>query len=169
MVTCSHAKSDVIKLLDFGMVLSAAELSATPHLTKEDQVFGTLLFMPPEQITKGSRILDERSDLYSLGAVGDFLLIWRPPFDKEQNLDALLAHAVEPVIPPSQLVTGIPDELSQMILRCLEKKPEERFPDARSLEQALANLACAKNRDDEKAAQWWKNQPDLHEKEWKRS
>lgn len=158
MVTCHHDKYDIIKLLDFGLVLSAAGLSATPHLTKEGQVFGTPLFMPPEQITKGSRVLDERSDLYALGAVGYFLLTGRPPFDREQDLDAILAHAVEPVVPPSQLSADVPDDLDRIILHCLVKKPEERISSAHSLEQRLAHTACSADWNDEKAAQWWQEQ-----------
>lgn len=157
MVVRGNDKYDVIKLLDFGLVLSAPELSATPHLTKEGQVFGTPLFMPPEQITKGSRVLDERSDLYSLGAVGYFLLTGRPPFDREQDLEAILAHAIEPVVPPSQLSADVPEDLEQIILRCLAKKPEERFPSAHSLELALAQTACSPDWENEQAARWWQS------------
>src|SRR5690606_28762112 len=102
------------------------------------QIFGTPLFMPPEQITGGSRVLNEQSDLYALGAVGYFLLTGRPPFDREQDLEAILAHAVDPVIPPSQLCPAVPGDLEQIILHCLAKKPNERIHTAKSLEQALS-------------------------------
>src|SRR2546423_14975961 len=59
---------DVAKLLDFGLVLPAATVRAA-HLSAEGQILGTPQFMSPEQ-AKGGRELDERSDIYALGAVG---------------------------------------------------------------------------------------------------
>ena len=70
---------DVAKLLDFGLVRPAATARAA-HLSEEGQILGTPLFMSPEQAT-GGRELDERSDIYSLGAVAYYLLTGRPPFD----------------------------------------------------------------------------------------
>ena len=75
---------DVAKLLDFGLVLPAAGPPA-PHLTGEGQVLGTPLFMSPEQAMGGGRVVDERSDLYSLGAVAYYLLTGRPPFDGRER------------------------------------------------------------------------------------
>ena len=70
---------DVAKLLDFGLV-RPAESNRSPHLSDEGQILGTPLFMSPEQAT-GGRELDERSDIYSLGAVAYYVLTGRPPFD----------------------------------------------------------------------------------------
>src|SRR5207249_2684079 len=69
---------DVAKLLDFGLVRPAAT-ARVPHLSREGVILGTPLFMSPEQAT-GGRELDERTDIYSLGAVAYFLLTGRPPF-----------------------------------------------------------------------------------------
>ena len=112
--------------------------------------------MSPEQAT-GSRELDERSDIYSLGAVAYYLLTGRPPFEGEDGIAVLIAHARDPVVPPSRLRPGIPEDLERVVLRCLAKDPAERFPDAASLERALAECGCAGNWDQDQAARWWRD------------
>jgi serine/threonine-protein kinase len=145
---------DVAKLLDFGLVLPAAR-SGAAHLSGEGQILGTPLYMAPEQAT-GRRELDERGDLYALGAVAYFLLTGRPPFEGEDGLGLLIAHARDPVVPPSRVRPGIPEDLERVVLRCLAKDPAGRFPDAEGLEQALATCACAGDWDQDRAARWWR-------------
>jgi tRNA A-37 threonylcarbamoyl transferase component Bud32 len=146
---------DVAKLLDFGLVRSAATPRAA-HLSGEGQILGTPLFMSPEQ-ARGGRELDERSDIYSLGAVAYYLLTGRPPFDEADGIGVMIAHARDPVIPPSQVRAGIPDDLDRVVLRCLAKAPGDRFPDAESLEQALGECACAAEWQQPQAARWWRS------------
>ena len=129
---------DVAKLLDFGLVRPAATARAA-HLSAEGQILGTPLFMSPEQAT-GGRELDERSDIYSLGAVAYYLLTGRPPFEGEDGIAVMIAHARDPVVPPSRVRAGIPEDLERVVLRCLAKDPAERYPDAASLERALGAL-----------------------------
>lgn len=145
--------TDVAKLLDFGLVRSAATVNA-PHLSEEGRILGTPLFMSPEQ-AMGSRELDERSDIYSLGVVAYYLLTGRPPFDEGGGIAALIAHARDPVIPPSRLRPEIPEDLEAVVLRCLAKPPDDRFPNAESLEHALGECACAGDWDENRAGQWW--------------
>ena len=144
---------DVAKLLDFGLVRPAAG-SRAAHLTGEGQVLGTPLFMSPEQAT-GGRELDERSDIYSLGAVAYYLLTGRPPFDGGDGIGVMIAHARDPVVPPSRVRADVPEDLERVVLRCLAKDPAERFPDAESLERALGACACAGEWDRERASRWW--------------
>jgi serine/threonine protein kinase len=145
---------DVAKLLDFGLVLPRAG-SPTPHLTGEGQVLGTPMFMAPEQVMGGGRVVDERSDLYALGAVAYFLLTGRPPFDGGNRIGVMIAHARDPVVPPSRDRADVPEDLERVVLRCLAKEPTERFPDAESLERALSACSCAAYWDRERAARWW--------------
>ena len=91
----------------------------------------------------GGRQLDERSDIYSLGAVAYYLLTGRPPFDLGDGLGVMLAHVHDPVVPPSLVQAGIPADLEAVVLRCLAKEPSGRFPDAESLERALDDCACS--------------------------
>ena len=105
----------------------------------------------------GGRELDERSDIYSLGAVAYYLLTGRPPFDGEGGIAVMIAHARDPVVPPSRVRAGIPEDLERVVLRCLAKDPAERFPDAESLERALGACACAGDWDQDRAARWWQD------------
>jgi hypothetical protein len=147
---------DVAKLLDFGLVLPRAG-SPTPHLTGEGQVLGTPLFMSPEQVKSGGRVVDERSDLYALGAVAYYLLTGRPPFDGRDGIGVMIAHARDPVVPPSRDRADVPEDLEREVLRCLAKDPAERFPDAESLERALAACASVGDWDQDRAARWWQD------------
>jgi eukaryotic-like serine/threonine-protein kinase len=145
---------DVAKLLDFGLVLPAAILGETT-LTGEREILGTPLYMSPEQ-AKGHK-LDARSDIYSLGAVAYYLLTAQPPFQANGRTAVLIAHARDPVEPPSRVRPGIPEDLERVVLRCLAKPPDQRFPDAEALEQALGACACAGDWDQVRAAQWWQD------------
>ncbi|MGO8897799.1 MAG: serine/threonine-protein kinase [Isosphaeraceae bacterium] len=146
---------DVAKLLDFGLVRPSASPSAA-DLSGEGKILGTPLFMSPEQ-ARGGRELDERSDIYSLGAVAYYLLTGRPPFDESDGIEAMIAHARDPVIPPSQFQARIPEDLEHVVLRCLAKDPSSRFPDADHLERALGECACAAEWDLSRAARWWRS------------
>jgi eukaryotic-like serine/threonine-protein kinase len=144
---------DVAKLLDFGLVLPVAKRDA-PQLSGEGRVLGTPQFMSPEQ-AKGDAELDGRSDIYSLGAVAYYLLTGRPPFVEEDGIRLLIAHARDPVVPPSLICANIPRDLERVVLRCLAKDPADRFPDSESLERALGKCRCVGDWDQDRASQWW--------------
>jgi serine/threonine-protein kinase len=146
---------DVAKLLDFGLARPAAPAPA-PDLSAAGQILGTPLFMSPEQAT-GDRELDRRSDIYSLGAVAYYLLTGRPPFGGTGGLAVLIAHARDPVVPPSLILTGVPEDLERVVLRCLAKDAADRFADAESLERALGACACSGDWDQDRAARWWRD------------
>ena len=69
----------------------------------------------------------------------------------------LIAHARDPVVPPSLVRSGIPEDLERVVLRCLAKDPADRFPDAESLERALGECDCAGEWDLMQAARWWRD------------
>jgi serine/threonine-protein kinase len=152
-VAQGDGRYDVVKLLDFGLVRPVAAM-ASPRLTQEGAISGTPLFMSPEQ-AEGLGNLDARSDIYSLGAVAYALLTGRPPFERRTAMEVLIAHARDEVTPPSQLRGNVPADLERVILRCLAKKPEDRFQDIASLEQALAECTAADQWTEEQAARWW--------------
>ena len=112
--------------------------------------------MPPEQATSYDEV-DGRGDIYSLGAVAYFLVTGAPPFSGRNTTEIIMAHANEQVMPPSKIVPTIPSDLERIILRCLEKKPQNRFQDVESLEEALAVCECAAEWTEKKAAQWWED------------
>src|SRR5262249_41435531 len=62
----------------------------------------------------------------------------RPPFERTNPLEVIVAHARDEVVPPSRQRPDVPADLERVVLRCLAKRPEDRFQDAESLEQALS-------------------------------
>ncbi len=156
VVAILGGKCDVAKVLDFGLVKLTTHPDA-PQLTADYTVSGTPQYMSPEQAT-AARTLDGRADIYSLGAIVYYMLTGRPPFEGNNPTELMIAHARDPVVPPSHHQPGIPADLEAVVLRCLAKAPADRYPDARSLASALAACAAAPEWDDEKAEQWWTDQ-----------
>jgi serine/threonine-protein kinase len=145
---------DVAKLLDFGLVQEARVGKGDGRLTHHGTIIGSPPYMSPEQAA-GKAELDAPSDIYSLGAVAYFLLTGQPPFVRETAMMMLMAHAYEPVEPLQKLRPDVSADLQAIVLRCLEKDPCQRFPNAHSLEQALAACAAAEPWTEEQAALWW--------------
>jgi serine/threonine-protein kinase len=146
---------DVAKLLDFGLVRCVGSDKSTVKLTQEGVVAGSPMYMSPEQV-KGRDDLDPRSDIYNLGLVAYFLLTGQPPFERETPMEALMAHVYEPVPALEHLRKGVPADLQEIVLQCLEKAPARRFQNVAALERALGQCACANLWDEEKAAAWWR-------------
>jgi serine/threonine-protein kinase len=145
---------DVAKLLDFGLVKPLLEETQPIQLTTEGVITGTPLFMSPEQAT-GDAEPDARSDIYSLGAVGYYLLTAKPPFEEKRPIKLLMAHAQQEVVPPSQHSPDVPEDLEGVILRCLAKHPAERYQTAAELKQALSDCDDASGWSGPQAALWW--------------
>ncbi len=144
---------DFVKLLDFGLVKMAVE-PASAQLSRDGAIVGSPLYMSPEQAS-GEREPDGRSDIYALGAVAYFLLTGQAPFDGQNAMQVMIAHARDPVVPPSKIRTGLPEDLEAVVLRCLVKDPAERFQDTIRLEQALGECQSTGLWNRERAAEWW--------------
>lgn len=129
-------RKGVAKVVDFG--LAQLTQGGDLRLTQAGMTMGTPLYMSPEQV-QGQKV-DQRSDLYSLGATFYHLLAGRPPFRGETAL-AVAYHQVH--TPPPSLTDSRPDvsaALSRLIQRLLAKPPDERFPSAQALLQELREL-----------------------------
>jgi serine/threonine-protein kinase len=148
---------DVAKILDFGLVKSHASGDSADQLSQEGAITGTPAFMSPEQ-ADGQKELDARSDLYSLGCVAYYLLTGQPPFVKPTALQTLIAQICDPPRAPTELRADVPPDLQAVVLRCLEKAPQQRFASAERLEKDLAACHCAGMWTEERAASWWQNQ-----------
>ncbi len=144
---------DVAKLLDFGLAKPMSDVQEA-GLTQEGTITGSPLFMSPEQAT-GSNEVDERSDIYSLGAVMYLMATGKPPFDYSSPLKVLVAHASETPVSPRELNPTIPVELEEIILRCLEKQPEDRFQDVASLQEQLEQVQFDEYWSSKQASAWW--------------
>jgi eukaryotic-like serine/threonine-protein kinase len=119
-------------LTDFGI---ARRLEAT-GLTAGGELIGTPEYMSPEQATGGA--LDGRTDLYSLGVVGFYALSGRLPFESASIPGILLQHATELPPPVGPLAPAAPRALTQAVMRCLEKNPEDRYAFAKEFADALS-------------------------------
>jgi serine/threonine protein kinase len=152
---------DFVKVLDFGVATITAEAvqhdqgpteplgvagkvreaatepgdGSEPPVEPERAV-GTPLYISPEAAC--GRPTDARSDIYALGGVLYFMLTARPPFI-ERNAPALLRAHVErrPTSPSALLSTPLPEYVEKLVLRCLAKHPDDRYPDADALIRAI--------------------------------
>jgi hypothetical protein len=120
-------------LVDFGIV---KYLDGPAHLTDAGYIVGTPLYMSPEQAL-GSQSVDARSDLYGMGAVLFQLLTGAPPFEGTDSQEIVGRHISEPVPSANLSRDGIPPWISGIVLRCLAKHPDDRFPTARALLEAI--------------------------------
>jgi serine/threonine-protein kinase len=120
-----------VKLLDFGVakLLGGGDRGST----RSGVVIGTPEYMSPEQTAAGTKAIDARADLYSLGVVAYELLAGRLPFEAESWLDIMVMHQKAP--PPP--LEGVRPEIAAVVLRALAKAPEDRFADAATMRAAL--------------------------------
>jgi hypothetical protein len=120
-------------ITDFGL----AHFSADACLTQTGDLLGTLRYMSPEQAGGHAALLDQRTDVYSLGATLYELLTLRPIFDgaNRQVLLLQILHA-EPA-PPRSISTAIPTELETIVLKAVAKTPGERYASAQELADDL--------------------------------
>jgi len=127
---------DFVKVLDFGLVKSAASSGdSQSQLTLDGTTTGTPAYMSPE-MALGDKNMDARSDIYSLGCVAYWLLTGQLVFKGNTPTAVLLAHVQNPPIPPSQRSElEIPEDLERVILTCLEKDPTRRPQGAQELSQ----------------------------------
>ncbi|MAT15562.1 MAG: serine/threonine protein kinase [Planctomyces sp.] len=146
---------DFVKVLDFGLVRQTNPDAS--DATAENVISGTPRYMAPEQVM-GEPNLDARCDIYALGCIAYFTLTGRTPFTEESVMADMIAHTNKEVIPPSRHADGISPELEAVILKCLEKKKEDRFASVFDLQQALRDCPGYGDWDSRQAAVWWEEQ-----------
>lgn len=127
-----------VKVLDFGLVKLIRDDSEV--MTREDVFIGSPRYMAPEQIHRAP--VDGRADLYALGVILYQMLAGHVPFAGDNPVQTLMGHVNEPV-PPLRLPAGVavPAGLEALVMRCLEKDPDHRFPNADALIRALEDVA----------------------------
>jgi serine/threonine-protein kinase len=106
----------------------------------------------------GEHFLKKRFLTPLVSLVSYYLLTGQPPFVKPSALQTLIAHVCDPPLAPSKLRADVPADLQAVVLRCLEKAPEQRFANAGCLEKELAACHCAGMWTEERAASWWQKQ-----------
>ncbi len=130
--------TQVIKILDFGISKSADSTAdrRTQQLTGGRTVLGSPPYMSPEQV-RSPKSVDHRTDIWSLGICMYELLTNSMPFGGDE-LQETFAQILEKEAPPIRsLVTGVPEGLEHIVMKCLAKKREDRFADVGELAKAL--------------------------------
>ena len=134
MITPGPRDRFVVKVLDFGIAKITDDEMA---MTETGAIFGTPEFMSPEQ-ARGDGA-EPRSDLYALGAILYYALTGKLPFRGKNKFAVLNKHLNDPPTPPAQIAPhlDIPGPLEAVIMKCLNKGPEERYANAEDLYDAL--------------------------------
>jgi len=136
-----------VRIMDFGVARSLK----TEEGTGSGIVIGTPEYMSPEQTEGGEA--DPRSDIYSLGIILYEMVTGRVPFESNSFMEVMDRQRNEPPAPPGGFSPEIPESLNRLILRCLEKKKEDRYQTAEELGHDLERLESRIPRAESGAAQ----------------
>ncbi len=152
MVCQRGGEFGVVKVLDFGLVKDTADRDA--EQTSMAELSGTPLYMAPERILSPGKA-DGRVDIYALGIIAYKLLTGRNLFEPNED-EELFELIINGVVPrPSDHADNIPEAFDDLIYRCMQKKPEDRPVNIRTLIHELNKIECEDTWGNEQAAAWW--------------
>jgi len=121
-----------VKVTDFGIALAA---NASQTITCGEQVMGSVHYFSPEQARGG--VVEEQSDVYSLGIVFYEMLTGEIPFSGESPISIALKHLNEEITPLREVVPHLPEELEKIILKAVQKNPYSRYSSVTELKEDL--------------------------------
>jgi hypothetical protein len=124
---------------DFGVAKALSQAGDAPTVTTQMVAVGTPAYMAPEQAMADPHI-DQRVDIYAVGALAYELLSGRPPFTAITTQEVLAAHVHDAPVPLSKLAPKTPPALARLVMRCLEKNPADRWQTAQELLAELEAL-----------------------------
>jgi serine/threonine-protein kinase len=127
-------KSSSVKVLDFG--ISKVAVGPASAMTQTSSVMGSPLYMSPEQLMSAKHV-DARSDIWSMGIVLYELLAGGPPYIADTMPEVVAKILQMPLPPLRQTRPGVPEELTQVVARCLAKDPAQRYANVADLARAL--------------------------------
>ncbi|MEZ5557237.1 MAG: ATP-binding protein [Pseudomonadales bacterium] len=126
---------DDVHLIDFGLATLAPR--EYPQGEHDGQLSGTLPYVSPEQTGRVNRVVDYRTDLYSLGATLYALFCGQPPFTSSDPLELIHAHIASTPKPLNAVQAQVPRWLSDVVQKLLAKQPEERYQSASAVRDDL--------------------------------
>jgi serine/threonine protein kinase len=128
------------KLIDFGLSMAQGEENEAIHAERSEAPrVGTVAYLAPEQ-ARNSTLVDQRADIYALGATIYHAVTGRLPFTGNNAAQVLLRHIEDEPAPPKAIVPNLSEPLSDAILRMMAKKPCDRYGNARQLLDALRQV-----------------------------
>jgi len=153
LLVINDKKQEVVKIVDFGIAKLMPEAKKeTFHLTQAGQLFGSPLFMSPEQCA--NKKIDNRTDIYAVGATMYNALAARPPFEGATLPEVIYQHLKDAPLAFGKLGKNlnVPEPLEKMVFKCLEKDPEQRYQSMSALKADLTPLSGAPPATPEKKA-----------------
>jgi hypothetical protein len=149
-------KQGIVKVADLGLVKTPEAVAeeeaaagsprppslaavASANVTRAHTAMGTPAYMAPEQARDAAHV-DARADVYALGCTLYVLVTGRPVFPGKTVLEVLSKHAQEPVVPPDVIVKRVPKALSDIIVKMVAKRPDDRYPDLGAVIGALEDF-----------------------------
>ena len=134
---------ELVKVLDFGIAKLGQDSEQINSVrTRTGSVMGTPAYMSPEQC-RGTREIDHRSDIYSLGVILFEMLCGQPPFVSGGFGEMVHLHISQPPTPPRKIERTVPEDLEVLILWCLEKEPDDRVQTMADVHAALTGRTTA--------------------------
>ncbi|MCK4646214.1 MAG: protein kinase [Candidatus Aminicenantes bacterium] len=138
------------RIMDFGIARSLK----TEGITGEGVIIGTPAYMSPEQVE--GKEADQRSDIYSSGVMLYEMMTGRVPFEGDTSLSIALKHKTEIPKDPREVNAQIPENISRLILRCMEKKKEDRYQSVNELLDELKQVKVDET-DVKERGRWFKS------------
>lgn len=133
--------NSTVKIVDFGIAkLHSAEATETQGLTRTGEIFGSPLYMSPEQCL--GLPVDHRSDIYAFGCVFFETLTGIPPFQGNSALATMMKHQTEkpPTLKEVTLGKDFPEEIEKLVSRLLSKEPDKRYQSLKAVARDLSLL-----------------------------
>ncbi|NIM50522.1 MAG: protein kinase [Gemmatimonadales bacterium] len=124
---------------DFGVAKAVSEATGRQQLTTAGVALGTPAYMAPEQAVADPNI-DHRADIYAVGVMAYEMLSGRPPFTGTTPQQVLSAHVTEAPVPVTTHRGTVPPALGQVVMKCLQKKPADRWQSAEELLHQLEGM-----------------------------
>jgi len=132
-------EDNVAKVMDFGI----AKVVGSVTVTNSNKIMGSVRYFSPEQ-AKGN-FVDCRTDIYSLGIVMYEMVTGKVPYNAESAITIAMMHIQQTVTAPKEIITDIPENINQVILRAMQKEPIKRYQTAKGMSDVLSAIKVDPN------------------------